>query len=201
MCTFLNKDGDRLSYGHSLHVNIHGSELTKSNFLSCTLHELKADKCICCSFDTLIFFKRPCSLVQMKAPFLRYLFFFHSWKATILHSQIVYPDSTIAISLQDISIQKAPQFSTAMLRKYGMTFIKWWKRRIRTQQQTRSGHYLIQKAWWESSTQEWLETGNDNCCGNQESQEKLRILKNQVRAFGSRQVRTTISISTLIGAN
>ena len=27
------------------------------------------------------------------------------------------------------------------------------------------------------------------------NQEKLKILKNQVRAFGSRQVRTTISIS------
>ena len=72
----IEKNSDRLSYGYSLHVNIHGSELTKSDFLSCTLHELKADKCICCSFDTLISFKRPCSLVQMKVSFLRFFFSF-----------------------------------------------------------------------------------------------------------------------------
>ena len=43
-CTFLNKDGDRLSCGYSLHVNIHWRKLTKSDFLSYTLHGLKADK-------------------------------------------------------------------------------------------------------------------------------------------------------------
>ena len=36
-------------------------------------------------FDSL---KRPSSLVQMKASFLRYLVFFHAWKATIFHLQI-----------------------------------------------------------------------------------------------------------------
>ena len=70
-----------------------------------------------------IFQEAMFSLVQMKASFLR-LFFFHSWKAAILHLQIFYPDSTIAISLQDVSIQEALQFSSAMLPKYAMTFIK-----------------------------------------------------------------------------
>ena len=62
------------------------------------------------------------------------------------------------------SLSKWKNFTLTLqlLRKYAMTFIKWCKRLIRTQQQTRSGHPLIQKACWESSTQYWLETANDN---------------------------------------
>ena len=71
-----------------------------------------------------------------------------------------YPDSTIAIALLDVSIQEALQFCLPCYENTLWHLLSDVK--DESEPNNRSGHPLIQKAWWESSTQDQLETGNDN---------------------------------------